>query len=119
MIIKNVLIGLTMMMLCACTTTGNITSEQVRQGTEVTDNHTVVTPADNSTARRIVAFPLKAVGLAAAGIGLLMMELADSDYSSDGQQDHGKGRDAGLTLSGLGLALGGALMYELGESISE
>jgi len=116
MTLKNVFIGLSMVFLCACSTTSQISREQATQMAAITDDHTVIEAGDNSTARKIVAFPLKAVGLAAAGVGLLMVELASGDHSTDEDR---KDRDAGLTLSGIGLALGGALMYELGESLSD
>ncbi len=85
----------------------------------ITDDQIVIERGDNNTARKIVAFPLKAVGLAAAGIGLLMVELASNDHSHDDPHRTDSDTDVGLTLSGIGLAVGGTLMYQWGESIPD
>lgn len=76
----------------------------------------------NKTVNKILSVPIKAIGVVTAGVGLILVELSTYDYAYDDhdtdRRDHND-TDVGLALTGLGLALGGGLLYELGNTIGE
>ncbi len=117
---KIIAVGL-FLSLAACSTTGVMGSNQqlesgytVKVG-ELQENRR---SRDDDFVRDIVAFPFKAAGVVAFGLGVAAMAVDDftddvNRYNSYYEEDHS------LALSGLGLIGAGFLMYKLGEIIAD
>ena len=120
--LRIVMISAILCVSSGCSTMGRVSDTKDSYSSGNHASHVAHRDSEGKTVNKVLSIPFKAVGIVTAGLGLLLVEISThhyttKDYNTDDNDDHDT--DVGLVLTGIGMAIGGGLLYELGNNIAE